>query len=70
MQQLYSSFCELFTIEYVVDITSGFNLKQSIYNISQMQSHFHNNKNNISIFQIFAFKHTIKTMVDSCWLGA
>ncbi len=31
MQQLDGSSCELFTIVYVVDITFGFNPKQSIY---------------------------------------
>ncbi len=49
MQQLDGSSCELFTIVYVVDITFGFNPKQSIYKVSQMQLHFHNNKSNKTI---------------------
>jgi hypothetical protein len=58
IQQLYNSFCELFTIVYVVDITFGFNLKQSIYNILQMQLHFHNNKNNKTICPFSKYLHS------------
>jgi hypothetical protein len=58
MQRLYSSFCELFTIVYAVDITFGFNLKQSIYNISQMQLHFHNDKNNKTISPLSKYLHS------------
>jgi hypothetical protein len=43
MQQIDSSWCDIFTITYVVDITFGINPKKSKYILSQMKLHFINN---------------------------
>jgi hypothetical protein len=59
MQQL-NNFCRLFTIAYV--LTFGLNLKKIIYNVPQMRSHLHHNKNNkiISPFPKYSHSNTLK----------
>ncbi len=50
MQQPDNSSYALFIITYATAITFGFNPEKSTYNVSQMQSHLHNNINNKTIY--------------------
>jgi hypothetical protein len=58
MQQLDSSFCELFTIAYAYDITFGLDQEKSICNVSQMRSHLRNNINNETRFPFLKYSHS------------
>ncbi len=58
MQQPDNSSCGLFTIAYAIDITFELNPKNFIYNVPQMQSHLHNNRNNKIIFPFPKYSHS------------
>ncbi len=58
MQQPNNSSCGLFTIAYAINITFELYLEKSIYNVSQMRSHLHNNINNKIIFPFPKYSHS------------
>ncbi len=58
MQQLDSSFYELFTIAYATNISFELNPEKSIHNVPQMQSHLHNNINNKTISPFPKYSHS------------
>ncbi len=56
---LDNSSCKLFTIAYATNITFGLNLEQSLYNVTQMRLHLHNNINNKTISPFPKYSHKV-----------